>query len=180
MTTFRSKTIGPLILLALCCTGCLGLAGYRAGTQTLFAPDVKTVYVPIFKSDLVDPDIAERLTEAVCKRIESRSPYKVVGRPTADSILDGRIVRKSQSVSLNNNFSDPRQKVMTLSVEISWKDRRDRDLRHFEAIPWKDGSGTAMATTYMVAEFGHSELTAEQRQIEVIADQIVGMMEIPW
>jgi hypothetical protein len=32
----------------------------------------------------------------------------------------------------------------------------------------------------MVAEFGHSVLTSEQRQIDRIAAQIVGMMESPW
>lgn len=176
----RRLSILTALLLSLSCLGCLGLGGYKIGAQTLFAPDIKTVYVPVFKSDLIRPDVAERLTEAVCKRIEARSPYKVVGRPTADSVLVGRITRKSQSVSLYNSYSDPRQKTMTLAVEITWKDRRDRDLRQFDAIPWKDGSGTAMATTRMVAEFGHSELTAEQQLIENIADQIVGMMETPW
>jgi hypothetical protein len=32
----------------------------------------------------------------------------------------------------------------------------------------------------MVAEVGHSLLTSEQNQIDRLADQIVGMMEIPW
>ena len=37
-------------------------------------------------------DIGERLTEAVCKEIEKRTPFKVVDSAGADSILTGRIV----------------------------------------------------------------------------------------
>jgi hypothetical protein len=33
---------------------------------------------------------------------------------------------------------------------------------------------------YLVPEFGQSELTAEQAEIDKIADQIVNMMELPW
>jgi hypothetical protein len=160
-------------------TGCIGLP-YHVGTKSLFGEDVKTVYVPIFQSDNSRRDLAERLTEAVCKRIEARSPYKVVGRPSADSVLEGKVLLRQQTVSLYNNYADPRQKTGTLSVEVKWKDRRERDLRHFDSIPWNDGSGTVTATENFNPEYGHSELTMEQRQIDVIADQIVGMMENPW
>ncbi|MDR0871738.1 MAG: LPS assembly lipoprotein LptE [Planctomycetaceae bacterium] len=160
-------------------SGCIGLQ-YNVGTKSLFGQDVQTVYVPIFQTDGSRRDLAEQLTEAVCKRIESRSPYKVVSRPTADSVLEGRIAMRKQMSSILNKFSDPRQKTATLAVEVKWKDRRERDLRHFDAIPWNDGSGGVTATDYLVAEYGQSELTMEQRQINTIADQIVGMMEMPW
>lgn len=166
-------------VLCLVLTGCIGLR-YNVGNRSLFGQDVQTVYVPIFQTDDSRRDLAERLTEAVCKRIESRSPYKVVSRPTADSILEGKIVLREQYVTLLDRFGDPRQKTGTLAVEVKWKDRRERDIRHFDSIPWNDGSGSVTATGYLVAEYGQSELTTEQRQIEVIADQIVGMMEMPW
>jgi hypothetical protein len=165
----------PYLLL----TGCIGL-GYQVGAKTLFGQDVQTVYVPIFQSDSWNRDIAERLTEAVCKRIESRSSYKVVSRPTADSILEGQIVSQSKGVTVVNNYSDPRSIQGTLNIQIRWRDRRDHDLRQFDAIPWHDGSGRASATGYLVPEYGQSEITMEQEQIEHIADQIVGMMETPW
>jgi hypothetical protein len=159
--------------------GCIGL-GYQAGSPFLFGQDVKTVYVPLFEADPTRRHLAERLTEAVCKRIEARSPYKVIGRPGADSVLEGRIVQKSQNVSLVDENNDPRQKSGTLTIEVKWRDRRSQDLRQFDLISWNDGAGQASATNYMVAEFGQSQLTSEQKQIDMLADQIVGMMETPW
>ena len=168
-----------LVLSCLLCCGCLGLR-YQVGTKSLFGQDIQTVYVPIFETDESHYHLAERLTEAVCKRIEARSPYKVVDRPTADSTLQGRIVNRRQYLSLVNNYSDPRQKLFTLSVEIKWHDRRDRELSHFEPIPWKDGSGQTASSAFQVAEYGQSEATTEQQEIDALADQIVGMMEMPW
>ncbi len=171
----------PLCLsFILSMAGCLGL-GYQVGTKSLFGQDVKTVYVPVFASDDDSRrDLAERLTEAVCKRIEARSSYKVIGRPSADSTLEGKIVSRNQYASLLDSWSDPRQKTGMMSVEVKWKDRRNRDLTHSETIPWNDGSGKISASGLMVAELGHSELTMEQAIIDRIADKIVGMMEVPW
>ncbi|MDR1140880.1 MAG: LPS assembly lipoprotein LptE [Planctomycetaceae bacterium] len=171
--------ISGILFPCLLLTGCAGL-GYKVGAKSLFGQDIQTVYVPIFQSESSDRDIAERLTEAVCKRIESRSSYKVVSRPTADSILEGQIVKQSKGVTIVNNYSDPREIQGTLDIQIKWRDRRNNDLRQFDTIPWNDGSGRASATGYLVPEYGQSELTMEQQQINTIADQIVGMMETPW
>jgi len=165
----------PLLLLP----GCVGL-GYQVGSQSLFGQDVRTVYVPMVEADPTRRHLAERLTEAICKQIEARSPYKVVGRPSADSILECRIVEKTQRVSLVDNFNDPRQKTGDLVLQVQWRDRRSQDLRQFDIPVWNERATQVTASDAMVAEFGHSLLTSEQRQIDRIAAQIVGMMESPW
>ena len=96
----------PMTLLP----GCTGLGGYQVGSHSLFGPDIQTVYVPFVESDPTRRHLAERLTEAICKRIEERSPYKVVARPSADSVLECRIVDKKQRVALVDSYNDPRQK----------------------------------------------------------------------
>ena len=175
----KSLWIFGAVLLLGVSSGCLGL-GYHVGTKSLFGQDIKTVYVPIFESDIDRPDVGERLTEAVCKRIEAKSPYKVVGRPDADSVLAGKIVSARKSTNLRNRFGDVRQQQGTMSVFITWKDRRNQELRQFEAIPWNESSATVTASNYFLPEYGHSIATSEMEQIDRIADQIVGMMEIPW
>ena len=168
-----------LLLLLLLLSGCTGL-GYHVGSQSLFGQDVRTVYVPMVEADPTRRHLAERLTEAISKQIEARSPYKVVGRPSADSILECRIVEKSQLVSLVDDFNDPRQKTGNLAIQVRWRDRRSQDLRRFDVSLWNEGATQIMASDSMIAEFGHSLLTSEQRQIDRIASQIVGMMESPW
>ena len=59
------------------------------GAESLYAPDVQTVYVPMIESESFRRDLGERLTEAVVKEIELKSPFKVVGTPDADSIFCG-------------------------------------------------------------------------------------------
>ncbi|MCL2744384.1 MAG: LPS assembly lipoprotein LptE [Planctomycetaceae bacterium] len=172
-----------VVMLLLVCSGCLGLR-YQVGTKTLFGQDVETVYVSMFKTDGIRRDFGERLTEAVCKRIEARSPYKVVGKAGADSILEGEIVKYTKRTKITAPTDDPRQLAMNLSVNVRWKDRRDRTIREIDDIPldlsWNDADGMINATVLLTPEFGQSETTAEQRLIDTIADQIVGMMEMPW
>ncbi|MDR0326783.1 MAG: LPS assembly lipoprotein LptE [Planctomycetaceae bacterium] len=166
----------PLLLLP----GCIGLGGYQVGSRSLFGQDIQTVHVPIVETDPTRRHLGERLTEAICKRIEERSPYKVVGRSSADSVLECRIVNKKQRVALVDSSNDPRQKSGEITVEIRWRDRRSQDIRLFDSIGWNEGTTQVTASDAMVAEFGHSLLTSEQNQIDRIADQIVGMMESPW
>src|SRR5262245_58688582 len=76
-------------LLVLMFTGCIG---YHVGTNSLYAADVATVYVPMIESDSYRRDLGERLTEAIVKEIELKTPYKVVNTPDADSILSARLL----------------------------------------------------------------------------------------
>ena len=170
----------PILLLPGCAHLGYQVGGYQVGSRALFGQDIRTVYVPIVEADPTRRHLAERLTEAICKRIEERSPYKVVGRPTADSVLEVRIVSKNQRVALVDSFNDPRQMSGDLTIDVRWRDRRDQDIRQFEPLAWHEGGTQITTSGVMVAEFGHSLLTSEQRQIDRIADQIVGMMELPW
>src|SRR6187431_2988933 len=93
--------------IALFCvlSGCIG---YQVGTGSLYTPDVATVYVPMIDSDSYRRDLGERLTEAIVKEIELKTPYKVVSTPDADSVLSGRLVRDTRKTLIENAFDDPR------------------------------------------------------------------------
>lgn len=177
----RRFFILSFLVLPLCLLpGCQSLIGYQMGTSSLFRPDIQTVYVPMVESDPTRRHLAEKLTEAICKRIEERSPYKVVGRASADSVLECRISDKSQQISIVDSYNDPRQKSGELSLDVRWQDRRTQELRQFDALSWDHQATRFTASDVMVAEYGHSQLTSEQKQIDQIADRIVEMMELPW
>src|SRR5262245_6651612 len=101
------RFIAPLVVcgLLLILGGCVG---YHVGTNSLYAPDVATVYVPMIESDSYRRDLGERLTEAVIKEIELKTPYKVVSTPNADSILTARLQQDTRRRVIQNGFSDPR------------------------------------------------------------------------
>src|SRR5207244_2691873 len=101
-----------------------GCAGYRAGTASLYPPDIHTVYVPIFESDSFRRNLGERLTEAVDKEIELKTPYKVVHTPDADSVLTGRILGDTKRVVVEDQNDQPRETEVNFVVQVSWLDRK--------------------------------------------------------
>src|ERR1043165_5926281 len=112
--------------VALLCVGVLaitqatGCIGYHVGTASLYAPDVATVYVPMIESDSYRRDLGERLTEAVVKEIELKTPYKVVSTPNADSVLSARLQVDVRRRIIENGFSDPRVSENELRAEVNW------------------------------------------------------------
>ena len=47
-----------------------GCAGLHVGQQSLYRPEIRTIYVSVFESESFRPNLGERLTEAVVKEIE--------------------------------------------------------------------------------------------------------------
>ncbi|ASV73155.1 hypothetical protein THTE_0553 [Thermogutta terrifontis] len=158
-----------------------GCAGYQVGNVQLYRPDIQTVYVPMFQSASLRPGLGERLTEAVIKEIELRTPYKVVGSPEqADSILTGRIVSETKRTVVENPYDDPREIATRFQVEVQWIDNRGRSLTAEETIPVPPELTSVVAEATFVPEVGQSLATAQQAAIQRLASQIVGMMENPW
>ena len=81
-----------------------GCAGYQIGNQSLYPVNIRTVYVPMFQSASFRPYLGERLTEAVMKEIELKTPFKVVSDPNADSTLSGRIVGEGKEVLIGSRW----------------------------------------------------------------------------
>ena len=157
-----------------------GCAGYQLGTRSLYAPDISTVYVPIFESDSFRRNLGERLTEAVVKEIELKTPYKVVGTPDADSILSARLVGDRKRVIVENRNDDPRAIEHNLAAEVTWLNRRRQPMRMPSTIPLPPELLPIGQTVMLVPEVGQSTVTAQQQAIERLAQQIVSTMEEPW
>jgi len=157
-----------------------GCAGYQIGNQSLYPLEVHTVYVPVFKSVSFRRNLGERLTEAVVKEIEAKTPYKVVNDPSADSTLSGQIVQEGKTVLIPSLSGDAREVQANINVQVSWVDRKGRMLRDNKAIPLPSEIADVGGTGNLVPEVGQSVATAQQQAICRIAQQIVGLMEKPW
>jgi hypothetical protein len=172
----NALSLAPVALFAL--SGC---AAYRFGNETLYAPDVTTVYVPIIESDSFRRDLGERLTEAVVKEIEAKTPFKVVGSPDADSILSARIVNDRKHVTVENQNDDPRAIEINLAAQVSWYNRRRQPLCPPTTIAVPPGLFLPMTqTAALLPEAGQSVAGQQQVAIERLAQQIVATMEEPW
>jgi hypothetical protein len=169
----RFTLVAILLGLLPACAG-----PYRVGNNTLFAPDIRTVYVPMFESDSFRRHVGEKLTEAVCKRIETDTPFKVV-RGGADSVLSGRIVKDSKRTIVENRFDDARDTEYNLQVVVTWANRRGEVLGE-QTVSVPSQLVDVGARADIVPEFGHSVASQQQKAIDRLARQIVGLMEAPW
>lgn len=171
----RAASLPSLLLLALLA----GCTPYRFGPSTLYAPDITTVYVPVFSSNSFRPDLGERLTEAVIKEIEKRTPYKVVTTPNADSILSGQLVRDTKRVTIESATDEAREYQVDLVARVSWVDRNNAVLQQGN-VPIPGAAVQLLQEASVRPEIGGATVVGQQEAIDGLARQIVSMMEAPW
>ena len=173
--TARLAAVSSLLLAIL-----MGCATYQIGHPSLYRPDIRTVHVPVFESESLRRNLGERLTEAVIKEIEQRTPYKVVGSTNADSVLTGRITREQKRVVTVNRNNDARELETELMVEVRWANRRGDMLMQRGGLPLPQLEFGVIQGAVFLPEAGQSRVTSEQEVIERLARDIVGQMEIGW
>jgi len=176
-TTARRMTIATIGLIACFQVGC---AAYRFGSASMFRPGIRTVHVPVVRNDTFRHDLGVRLSEALVKEIESRTPYKVTGDPSADSTLTCRVVNQTKVVLSEANTDDPRALDAAISVRANWTSRGGELLMQNSVIPIDDLAITFAQDSRFVPEAGQSIDTATQKAIDQLASRIVSQMEIRW
>jgi hypothetical protein len=187
MTSFRHARFRSSAFCILHSAFCIlqfalfaGCVGYSVGTGSLYAPDVATVYVPMIDSDSYRRDLGERLTEAVVKEIELKTPYKVVSTPTADSILSARLINDTRKVIVENAFDDQRVSETEIRAEVTWLNRRRLPMGPPQSIAVPPELVLMSETSNVIPEAGFSVQTSQQQAIQRLAQQIVATMEAPW
>jgi Lipopolysaccharide-assembly len=174
---FRNLHFAICILQCLLLTGCIG---YQVGAGSLYAPDVATVYVPMIDSDSYRRDLGERLTEAVIKEIQLKTPYTVVNTPTADSILSARLVCDTRKTLVENAYDDPRVSENEIRAQVTWLNRRRQPIAPVQMITMPPELVAMSETSNIIPEAGQSVASSQQQAIERLAQQIVATMEAPW
>ena len=166
-----------------------GCAGYQVGSSTLYAPDVRTVYVPMIESDSYRRDLGERLTESVVKEIELKTPYKVIANPNADSVLDIHLKEDRRALLAEDALDNPRILENQLSAVVSWQNRRRMPLAPVQtfalpgALVGPEGMQDLVGVdqmTLLIPEAGQTVASQQQLAIDRLAEQIVATMEMPW
>jgi hypothetical protein len=165
------------IAVAFMTTGC---AGYRFGTRSLYRNDIRTVHIPIIKSDSFRPELGVQLTEALQKELERRTPYKIGEFATADSIMNCRLTSENKQVVGETGTDESRLLRSAIAVEVSWVDRRNIPLIETRFLPPGETTFYFSENTDFVPEAGQSIGTANQRVIERLANHIVDQMESRW
>lgn len=168
------------LIIALFLSTLAGCAGYRIGTRALYRNDVRTIHVPIIKSDSFRPEVGVMLTETVQKEIERRTPFKLANIESSDSVMTCRITSDAKRVVSETNLDEPRLLQSVMTVEVTWIDRRGQPLINTRFLPPGENTFYFAENVDFVPEAGQSISTANQRVVERLANHIVDQMENRW
>jgi hypothetical protein len=145
--------------------------GYR--WQSLYRQDVQSVAVEIFTSKDFHQGVEFKLTRALAQQIEASTPYKVVSRDRADTILEGELTSVHiDPISSDLHTSIPQEQLVTLRVNFIWK-----DLRTGKILAQR--KGFEQATTYYPT-LGEGESVGAQQAVERLALGIVQELQADW
>ncbi len=172
--------IGRILILTVVFAASNGCAGYQIGTRTLYRNDVRTIHVPIIKSDSFRPELGVMLTESIQKEIERRTPFKLANVETADSVMACMLTSDSKRVVSETNLDEPRLLQSVMTVEVKWTDRRGMPLIETRFLPPGESTFYFSENVDFVPEAGQSISTANQRLVERLANHIVDQMEARW
>lgn len=162
--------VGGIVVVAVCASVLVG-CGYQTGQ--LYRDNVETIYVDMFASQEFRRDLEFMLTEAVKKRIGMDTPYQVVGKESADTILTGEVLEERQQAFAPDFRSRlPREKQLTLAVRVQWKDLRSGQIL-------VDHPVLLQSVDYLTPT-GETEAFAQQRVVDKLAARIVSQMYDEW
>lgn len=167
-------TVSSTVLGMLCLSGC----GYIVGSP--YGSEYRTVHVPTFTNETFRRGYELQLTEAVHKKIELNTPYRLMKSPQADTLLTGRIVSLDKRSANQNRYDDPRELELAIGVEVTWTDNRTGAILAQRISPLNPALTHAIAHASFAPETGQSLATATQDAVDQLAKEIVGMMEAPW
>lgn len=174
-THIKTSLIAFIAVLGmLCLHGC----GYIVGSP--YGPEVRSVHVPTFTNETYRRGYELQLTEAVHKKIELNTPFRLVSNPQADTRLVGKIISINKRPANQNRYDEPRELELSIGIEVSWIDNRTGAVLAQRTTPAGPQLTHAIAHASFAPETGQSMATATQDATNQLANEIVGMMELPW
>lgn len=141
---------------------------------SLYPEGIGTVYVEMFDNQSFRRGIEYELTDALAKRIEAQSPYKIVAnRDRADTVISGQIVQANETIlSAERQVGRALEKSVELHAVVSWKNLRTGEL----LIDNKSVNASAGFSEWQSQDFVYGSALAANS----LAEKIVELMETGW
>ncbi len=152
--------------------GCAEMSGYS--NESLFPEEVGSVYVEMFDNRSFRRGVEYELTDALAKRIEAETPYKIISnRDRADTIISGQIVSVGESwLSRERETGRVLEKEVELRAVVNWKNLKTGEL----LIDNQPLSASASYSEWQEQGFRYGSTLAANN----LAQRIVELMEKEW
>jgi len=161
-----------IVAACLCFCGCGRMSGYS--NESLFPEDVGSVYVEMFDNRSLWRGVEYELTDALAKRIEADTPYKIISsRDRADTLISGQIVAVGESVlTAERETGRALEKEVRLQAVVNWKNLKTGDL----LIDNQAVAASASFSEWQNQGFNYASALAANN----LARKIVELMEKEW
>lgn len=161
--------ISVVLVAAFLLSGCNGYS-----SRSLYPLNVESVYVEMFDNTTFRRGQEYELTDALAKRIEADTPYKIISnRNRADTIISGRIVAVDRAVlGFEGNTGEVLEDEARVSAEFSWKNLKTGEF----LLENKQATGAASFVEFQEQGFDYGTAVAVNR----LAEKIVESMQMGW
>jgi len=166
------------ILSSLLFVTCFGFSGCRQlqsySNESLFPQDVSSVYVEMFDNRSFWRGVEYKLTDALAKRIEAETPYKVVSsRDRADTVISGQIESIGQAaLSSERETGRVLEKEVRIQALVNWKNLKTAEL----LMDNQTVNASASYSEWQSQGFDYASALAANK----LAQRIVELMEKQW
>ncbi len=160
---------GTIAAVCFCLSGCGGYSN-----ESLYPDEVGTVYVEMFENESFQRGVEYELTDAIAKRIEAQTPYKIVSnRDRADTVLSGHLVAVGKSMlTIERQTGRALEKDVDLRAVVNWKNLKTGKL----LIDNKAVDATASYSEWQNQGSAYASSLAANK----LAVKIVELMEKEW
>ena len=158
--------------MILLLTGCGAFNGYS--NDPLFTPDVQTIYVEMFENNSFYRGVEYHFSDAVAKKIEAETPYKIVSdRNKADSIIGGKLVEVQKGLLTSERETGRAlESDITLQVVVNWKNLKTGQL----LLDNQTITASASFSEWQGQSFEYGSTLAANK----LANRVVQSMAVDW
>lgn len=158
--------------LSLILQGCGPFSGYS--NEPIYPDDVETVYVKMFDNQTFRRGVEYELSDALAKRIEAQTPYKIVSNQDyADTVISGQIATIGEfALNFERETGQVLEKEVAVNAVVNWKNLKTGKL----LIDNKTISASATYSDYQRQDFKYGSTLAANN----LAQNIVELMEKKW
>lgn len=160
------------VFFTLALSGCAGMFGYS--DESLFPQNVKSVRLEMFDNQTFRRGTEYDLSDALAKRIEADTPYKIVtSADRADTVISGQITNISESaLSIERELGTVLERELQIVATVNWKNLKTGKL----IIEHQSVTASASYTTLQNQDFRYASALAANK----LAEKIVELMETQW
>lgn len=157
------------ILFSLILFGCGGYSN-----KSLYPEGIESVCLQMFENDSFRRGVEYELSDALAKRIEAQTPYKIISsRDRADTLISGKITNVDSSVlSLDRETGRAIEKEVRLVALVKWQNLKTGELL-LDNVPV---SASADFSEWQNQSFDYAAGLAANK----LAQRIVEKMEKKW